>query len=345
MKYIVNTTDNNKQAINLLLSFLKTNYNLLKIQQINLKDLSPKESLKLLKETLFQKELFNVNKIFIIYSFSNLMLEISKDKKEKENLINQLKLILLNIIEKNINLILDLEDLKLEEIGNINKEIYKILKDNFKEYVEKKDDKIKLLAKIYPKIPENIIELITKKVDIIQAEVILKNLELIISDLDQEEIIEYINEFELFDPNSINIFLITQDLFDILFKNNYNKYKTLMGLINQIENGYFKNLTIEEIWGLIYSQLIFLIKVYNEYTKVGENVNLIASNLKANRYRILKLMNYVKEINSISQKFPKFFISLINKFFELEKDIKDGKISYINAIDNLITQYIPPKTL
>jgi len=345
MKYIVNTTDNNKQAINLLLSFLKTNYNLLKIQQINLKDLSPKESLKLLKETLFQKELFNVNKIYIIYSFSNLMLEISKDKKEKEKLINQLKSILLNVIEKNINLILDLEDLKLEEIANIDKEIYKILKDSFKEYIEKKDDKIKLLAKIYPKIPENIIELITKKVDIIQAEVILKNLELIISDLDQEEIIEYINEFELFDPNSINIFLITQDLFDILFKNNYNKYKTLMGLINQIENGYFKNLTIEEIWGLIYSQLIFLIKVYNEYTKVGENINLIASNLKANRYRILKLMNYVKEINSISQKFPKFFISLINKFFELEKDIKDGKISYVNAIDNLITQYIPPKTL
>jgi hypothetical protein len=336
MKYIVNTTANNKQAINLLLSFLKTNYNLLKIQQINLKDLSPKESLKLLKETLFQKELFNVNKIFIIYSFSNLMLEISKDKKEKEKLINQLKSILLNVIEKNINLILDLEDLKLEEIGNIDKEIYKILKDSFKEYVEKKDDKIKLLAKIYPKIPENIIELITKKVDIIQAEVILKNLELIISDLNQEEIIEYINEFELFDPNSINIFLITQDLFDILFKNNFNKYKTLMGLINQIENGYFKNLTIEEIWGLIYSQLIFLIKVYNEYTKVGENVNLIASNLKANRYRILKLMNYVKEINSISQKFPKFFISLINKFFELEKDIKDGKINYVNAIDNII---------
>jgi hypothetical protein len=345
MKYIVNTTDNNKQALNLLVSLLKSNYNLLKIQQINLKDLSPKESLKLLKETLFQKELFNTNKIFIIYSFSNLISEISKDKKEKEKLINQLKLILLNTLQKNINIILDLEDLKLEEIANIDKEIYKILKDSFKEYIEKKDDKIKLLAKIYPKIPENIIELIIKKVDIIQAEVILKNLELIISDLDQEEIIEYINEFELFDPNSINIFLITQDLFDILFKNNYNKYKTLMGLINQIENGYFKNLTIEEIWGLIYSQLIFLIKVYNEYTKVGENVNLIASNLKANRYRILKLMNYVKEINSISQKFPKFFISLINKFFELEKDIKDGKISYVNAIDNLITQYIPPKTL
>jgi hypothetical protein len=336
MKYIVNTTDNNKQAIDLLVSLLKSNYNLLKIQQINLKDLSPKESLKLLKETLFQKELFDVNKIFIIYSFSNLILEISKDKKEKEKLINQLKLILLNTIEKNINIILDLEDLKLEEIANIDKEIYKILKDSFKEYIEKKDDKIKLLAKIYPKIPENIIELITKKVDIIQAEVILKNLELIISDLNQEEIIEYINEFELFDPNSINIFLITQDLFDILFKNNYNKYKTLMGLINQIENGYFKNLTIEETWGLIYSQLIFLIKVYNEYTKVGENVNLIASNLKANRYRILKLMNYVKEINSISQKFPKFFISLINKFFELEKDIKDGKINYVNAIDNII---------
>jgi len=336
MKYIVNTTDNNKQAIDFLLSFLKTNYNLLKIQQINLKNLHPKESLKLLKETLFQKELFNVNKIFIIYSFSNLILEISKDKKEKEKLINQLKSILLNTIEKNINLILDLENLKLEEIGNINKEIYKILKDSFKEYIEKKDDKIKFLSKIYPKIPENIIELITKKVDIIQAEIILKNLELIISDLNQEEIIEYINEFELFDPNSINIFLITQDLFDILFKNNYSKYKTLMGLLNQIENGYFKNLAIEEIWGLIYSQLIFLIKVYNEYTKVGENVNLIASNLKANRYRILKLLNYVKEINFISQKFPKFFISLINNFFELEKDIKDGKINYINAIDNII---------
>lgn len=336
MKYIVKTTTNNKQAIDILLSFLKSNYNLIKIQSINLKDLDIKESVKIIKEFLFQKDLFNTKKIFIIYSFSNLITEILKDKKEKEKLLQQLKLILLNIIENNINVILDLEDLKLDEIIKLDKEIYKILKDNFKEYIEKKDDKIKLFSKIYPHIPVNIIELITKKVDVIQAEVILKNLSLIISDLKQEEILDYINEFELFDPNSINIFIITQDFFDILFKNNYNKYKNLISLINQIENGYFKGLTIEEIWGLIYSQLLFLIKVYNEYTKVGENINLISSNLKANKYRISKLIPYIKEINSISKKFPKFFINLINKFFDLEKEIKEGKITYTNAIDNII---------
>ncbi|MGB9638443.1 MAG: hypothetical protein ACP5RD_02300 [bacterium] len=336
MRYIVNTTNNNKQAIDILLSFLKSNYNLIKVQSINLKDLDIKESLKIIKETLFQKDLFNTQKIFIIYSFSNLIKEGLKDKREKEKFSKQLKLIILNIIENNINVIIDIEDLKLDEIIKLDEEIYKILKDNFKEYVEKKDDKIKLFSKIYPHIPINIIELITKKADIIQAEVILKNLSLVISDLNQEEIIDYINEFELFDPNSINVFIITQDLFDILFKNDYNKYKNLIGLINQIENGYFKELTIEEIWGLIYSQFLFLIKVYNEYTKVGEDINLISSNLKANKYRIIKLMPYIKEINSISKKFPKFFINLINKFFDLEKEIKEGKINYTNAIDNII---------
>ncbi len=337
MRYIVNTTNNNKQAIDILISFVKSNSKGIVIQTLDLKNLSTtKESLKLIKETLFQKALFKTKRLYVIYSFSNLISEILKDKKEKENLLKQLKLILLNIIENNINVIIDLEELKLEEILKLNQDIYKIFKDNFKEYIEKKDDKIKILAKNYPNIPYNIIETIVNKADIIQAEIILKNLSLVISDINQDEIIDYINEFQLFDLTSINVFIIIQDLFDILFKNSYEKYRSLIGLINQIEKGYFKDLTIEEIWGLIYSQLLFLVKAYNEYMKVGENINQIAYNLKAHKYRILKLMPYIKEISYISQKYPKFFINLINKFFELEKDIKEGKISYTNAIDNII---------
>lgn len=340
MRYIVNTTNNNKQAIDILISFIKSNSQDIIIQTLDLKNLSTiKESLKIIKETLFQKDLFNTKKLFIIYSFSVLISEILKDKKEKQNLLKQLKLIIFNVIQNNINVIIDLEDLKLEEILKIDQEIYKVLKDNFKEYIEKKDDKIKILAKNYPNIPYNIIEKIVNKVDIIQAEVILKNLSLVILDFNQDEILDYINEFQLFDLTSINVFIIIQDLFDILFRNSYGKYKYLMGLLNQIEKGYFKDLTIEEVWGLIYSQLLFLIKAYNEYTKVGENINLIASNLKANKYRIIKLMPYIKEINYISQKYSKFFINLINKFFELEKDIKEGKITYTNAIDDIINSF------
>lgn len=340
MRYIVNTTNNNKQAIDILISFIKSNSKDITIQTIDLKTLSTiKERLKIIKEILFQKDLFNTKKLFIIYSFSTLILDSLKDKKEKQNLLNQLKLIIFNIIQNNINIIIDLEDLKLEEISKIDQEIYKVLKDNFKEYIEKKDDKIKILAKNYPNIPYNIIETIVNRVDIIQAEVILKNLSLVISDVSQDEILDYINEFQLFDLTSVNVFIIIQDLFDILFRNSYGKYRSLMGLLNQIEKGYFKDLTIEEVWGLIYSQVLFLIKAYNEYTKVGENINLIASNLKANKYRIIKLMPYIKEINYISQKYSKFFISLINKFFELEKDIKEGKITYTNAIDNIFNSF------
>lgn len=299
--------------------------------------------IKQLEEILGQQNLFTKDTIFIIENFDNLV----------ENNNPQKVIELLNKTQ-NINLIIKLEGglnkIKNEQIKNYLKANFKI--ENLEQNLEIINNFIKVILEKYninQNFKETIMNILKKtNFDFLITERILEeiifsqklidltdsNTEINIDNIPDDTInllVSQYKEFNLF--NVVNIFL---ELVLDKEKNsrNYNYfYELILSYLEELE---LEN-RLEELWGLIFSQTIALIKIYEEYCKIGENYKAISHNIKMNEYRVKMLMKYIRKLDYLIKHKNFSIVNLFSTFLKSEINIKTNQSNIKQELLKFIT--------
>ncbi|MCS7165100.1 MAG: hypothetical protein RMJ51_02325 [Candidatus Calescibacterium sp.] len=307
------------------------------IKKINCQE----HTLKNIEEILTQQNLFTRNFVFILQSFEKLLEDYPSRR-------------ILELLEKtkNSNMIINLDN----NLNSIRDEkIQSYLKNNFKlidtSKIELRKDQIENFTKLVLKkynisISENITEkvkIILKKTnnDFLIAERILDEIIFMydgkILDI-QEEMLDFI----VSQYKDINLFTIVNIFLEILFSDSSEleklrkRYELLLSYLNEVN----LNENMQEVWGLIFSQIVAVIRIYNEYLKVGENTKTISNNLKMNTYRVSILMKIVRKLDYLVKHKGYSINSLISSFLESEIKIKTNQSNYIQEIQRILRFYI-----
>lgn len=298
--------------------------------------------IKQLEEILAQQNLFTKDTIFIIENFDNLV----------ENNNPQKVIELLNKTQ-NINLIIKLEGglnkIKNEQIKNYLKANFKI--ENLEQNLEIINNFIKVILEKYninPNFKETIMKILKKtNFDFLITERILEeiifsqkftdltdsNTEINIDNIPDDTInllVSQYKEFNLF--NVVNIFL---ELALDKEKNsrNYNYlYELMLSYLEELE---LEN-RLEELWGLIFSQITALIKIYEEYCKIGENYKAISHNIKMNEYRVKMLIKYIRKLDYLIKHKNFSIVNLLSTFLKSEINIKTNQSNIKQELLNFI---------
>ncbi|MCS7243845.1 MAG: hypothetical protein RMJ36_03815 [Candidatus Calescibacterium sp.] len=302
-------------------------------------------SIKEIEEIIVQQNLFSKNQFFFLKNFEKLLEE------------NNFKRII-ELLEKSkhsniiIHLQSNLSSLKEEKLQNYIKNNFKVVDISKLETSDKTiDDFISLISKKHGieennSIKENIKNILKKtNNDFIIAERIIDDIIFLnqnkIMELNEEIIDFFISQYK-----SINFFNVVNIFLEILFENKIEnlenlkkittKYELFLNYLDDIE----LNDRLEELWGLIFSQLTAIIKIYNEYLRVGENSRIIATNLKINPYRVSMLMKFVRKLDYLVKYNGYSPTHLISSFLESEIKIKTNKSNYKQEIINLLEFYL-----
>lgn len=298
-------------------------------------------TLKNLEEILNQQNLFTRNYVFILHGFEKLLTEYTPKK-------------ILELLEKtrNSNIIINLHDglnsIKDEKIQNYLKSNFKII-DTTKIELKKDqiDNFVMSILKKYDMSPcEDIVEnvkIILKRVnnDFILAERIIDEM-VFIYDGKIPKIEEEMLDFLVSQYKDINLFTIVNMFLEILFSNNLEleklrkRYELFFNYLSEVDlNG-----KTEELWGLIFSQIIATIRIYTEYLKVGENVRTISNNLRMNPYRVSMLMKIVRKLDYLIKHKEYSINSLLSLLLEIEIRVKTNQSNYIEEIQNILKFHV-----
>lgn len=307
------------------------------IKKINCQE----HTLKNIEEILTQQNLFTRNFVFILQSFEKLLEDYPSRR-------------ILELLEKtkNSNMIINLDN----NLNSIRDEkIQSYLKNNFKlidtSKIELRKDQIENFTKlVLKKYNISINEDITEKVKIILKKT---NNDFLIAERILDEIIfmydgkildiqEEMLDFIVSQYKDINLFTIVNIFLEILFSDSSEleklrkRYELLLSYLNEVD----MNENMQEVWGLIFSQIVAVIRIYNEYLKVGENTKTISNNLKMNIYRVSTLMKIVRKLDYLVKHKGYSINSLISSFLESEIKIKTNQSNYIQEIQRILRFYI-----
>ncbi|MEN3014916.1 MAG: hypothetical protein ABDH21_02515 [bacterium] len=305
-------------------------------------------SLKQLEEILCQQTLFHKNLVFVLDNFISLV-----EKNNSKKVIDMLDR------TKSCNLIITiptLNSIKDPKVAEYIQKNFKII-DKIQYLSEDKiDHLVSCLIKKYnfdsnSEIFETIIpQLVRIVLSKTQSEILTeKIIDQIISDyesridkiqheLDQEAISFYISQY-----SEINMFNVVNLFLEILFESKLDEienipkiskeYKLLKNYLDEIE----MNGEIEKLWGLVYSQIVSIIKIHDEYNKVGENIKHIANKLNMNHYRVSMLMKFVRKLDYLIKHKNYSTSKLVAMLLDSEIRIKMGRSSYTQEVYSILS--------
>ncbi|MFN3995226.1 MAG: hypothetical protein ACK4GR_01685 [bacterium] len=316
-------------------------------QNQNLRKINYEEygSLKRLEEIILQTGLFSKNQIFVIENFSKALEENNPTK-----ILDFLKKL------KSSNVIINLDNLNLiksQEIKNYLQENFKIID---KSKTKPKEDLIKNFISIlqqkyglenYENIEKMVYYILEKtNYDFLLTERIIDDILFKCVDSIDEDFINKISEtnqkfldFFILQYKENNLFYIVNLFLEILLKKDniiLNKnYELLKIFLDEIEiEG-----KIEEFWGLIFSQIVAIVRIYHEYKKVGDNLKMISNNLRMNYYRVMMLMKFVRNLDYLV-KYEDFKVeNLFSKILDSELKIKSLRSNYRVEIESFISNF------
>lgn len=317
------------------------------IQNQNLKKINYHEynNLKRLEEVILQSNLFNKNQIFVIEDFSKVLEDNNPAK-------------ILNFLQKvkNSNIIINLDSLNTIK----NREIKNYLQENFKiidkSKIKPKENTIKKFVSLFDQKyglknnenMEKIIHYILEKTNynFLLTERIMDDIFFKYFDFTNEstfnkiyEIKQEFLDFFILQYQENNLFHVVNLLLETLLTREGNitskNHELLKLYLDEIE----MEGKIEEFWGLTFSQITAIVKIYHEYKKVGDNPGLISNNLKMNSYRVMMLMKFVRNLDYLV-KYKNFRIeNLFSRILNSELKIKSLRSNYRLEIENLISSF------
>lgn len=328
------------------------------IQNKDLRKINYEEygNLKRLEETILQTSLFGKNQIFIIENLSKALEENNTSK-----ILDFLKKV------KHSNVIINLDSLNSVK----NKEIKNYLQKNFKiidksKYKPKEATIKNFVSLIYQKYNfendesiEKIIHYVLEKTNILEKtnynfllaeriindflfkyfEITNKNSVDKILDIKQEFLKQEFLDFFILQYQENNLFHIVNLLLEILLKKDDIILKRNIELLKFYLDEIEIEGKIEEFWGLMFSQIVAIIKIYHEYKKIGDDLKLISDNLKMNYYRVTMLIKFVRNLDYLV-KHKNFRIeNLFLKILDSELKIKSLKSNYRVELEKLISNF------
>jgi len=287
-------------------------------------------SLKDLEEILLQQSLFSKFKYFFLYNFESLI-----DRYSTKQILEFLQKIsnsevVIYLASKN-----SIKDQKLKDY--LNKE-YKVfskkviddkLVDNLVYSLIEKYSLYSSTQDTYEKL-KDIVVLCLKKSnnDIFATEKIIDYL-IFSNRLDNVDD-EFI-DFLLSQYKEINLFKVVDLFLNCLFyEDGYQKYRAFQLLSGYLDNE--SDINFDEVWGLIFSQILAILKLFDEYLKFGDNHKILSQNTKINEYRVKNLMAFVKRLDYLVKHREWKVYDLLDTFLKSELAIKDNKSDYREEI-------------
>lgn len=312
-----------------------------KVKKINCAEYKIEE----IEEIVTQQNLFSKNVLFLLYNFDELL-----EKNNSKRILMFLKraensLLIINML----NGINQIKDESLKQFFKDNFEIIDLSKAPIKK--ERLKDFVDAFLSKYGieknETIEKVIELVVKKVgnNLITAEKVLDEIffdQVENGAVEWENIDEGMIEYFVSIYKEINQFVVANLFLELLLRKETNSFEDIKR-VNRNRELILRYLEmmelddkIDELWGLIFSQIVALIKIYDQYCRFGDRVQVIANNLKMNSYRVMMLMRFVKNLDYLI-KHKDFSIShLLSSFLESEIRIKSGFSTYIKEIEGLV---------